>query len=272
MSGWPQEPVTNLLIEQWQVIDTLLSTLEGDDWFSPTSLPGWTVHDVVAHIIGTESILSGIEPPVTDIDVHALPHVRNEIGALNERWVEGLRRSPAPQLLEHYRDITSRRAAVLRRVSESDWNTETLTPVGPAPFGRFMRIRVFDCWLHELDIRDAIGVPVVEGGPRAEMAFAEITSALGFVVGKRGQAPDGSRITFILDGPLAREIHIAVNGRAALVPALDGPATVTVRMNSQLFTRVACGRVQAFDHEGEITIDGDHAVGKRIVDNLAFTI
>ncbi|MCJ0906548.1 maleylpyruvate isomerase family mycothiol-dependent enzyme [Rhodococcus sp. ARC_M6] len=272
MSGWPQESLTDSLIEQWEVIDSLLSGLEGDAWFSPTNLPGWTVHDVVAHIIGTESLLSGIEPPTTSIDVHTLPHVHNEIAAFNERWVEGLRRSSQPQLLAHFREITSRRAEVLRNLTESDWNAETLTPVGPAPYGRFMRIRIFDCWMHELDIRDAVGAPTVENGQRAEIAFEEITGALGFVVGKRGKAPDGARITFVLDGPLARELHVSVDGRAALVPALDGPATTTVQMSSELFTRVACGRVSAADHRDDIILSGDLAVGKRIVDNLAFTM
>jgi uncharacterized protein (TIGR03083 family) len=272
MSDWPQESVTDLLIEQWQVIDSLLSSLDGDGWFSPTDLPGWTVHDVTAHLIGTESLLSGIEPPTTGVNVHGLPHVHNEIGAFNEQWVEGLRRVPAPKLLERYREITSARTSTLRNLSESDWNAESSTPVGPAPYGRFMRIRLFDCWLHELDIRDAVGAPGDEGGPRAEMAFKEISSSLGFVVGKRGKAPDGSRITFDLSGPLARELHIAVDGRAALVPVLDGPPTVTARMSSPLFTRLACGRVHAADHLDEITIEGDHSLGKRILDNLAFTI
>lgn len=272
MSGWPQKSVTDLLIEQWQVIDSLLSQLDGDDWFSPTNLPGWTVRDVVAHLIGTESMLSGIEPPTTGIDVHALPHVRNDIAAHNERWVEALRLTPPPQLLDHYREITSTRTKFLRTLSESDWNAETLTPVGPAPYGRFMRIRLFDCWVHELDIRDAVSAPTDEGGPRTEMAFTEITSSLGFAVGKRGKAPDGSRISFVLGGASPRELHVAVDGRASVVPTLDGPATTTIRMSAELFTRIACGRVRAADHRDEITSDGDREVGKRIVDNLAFTI
>ncbi len=50
----------------------------------------------MAHLIGTESILAGEDTPHVDIDVHALGHVHNEIGALNERWVESLRGTPAP--------------------------------------------------------------------------------------------------------------------------------------------------------------------------------
>lgn len=272
MSDWPQGSVVDNLLEEWRVIDSVLADLGDTQWSSPTNLPGWTVHDIVSHMIGTESLLSGIAAPAVDLDVHTLPHVHNDIGAFNERWVEGLRGIPHAELLTRYRDITTRRAGVLRALTPAEWDAEAQTPVGPAPYGRFMRIRVFDCWMHELDIRDAVGAPGDEGGTRAETAFAEITSALGFVVGKRGKAPDGSRITFDLDGPLARRLHIAVDGRAALVPTLDGPATTTIRMDSGLFTRIAGGRVRAADHTADIELAGDTEIGRRVLDNLAFTI
>jgi len=178
MSGWPQDSVVDALTEEWRVIDALLAELDGDQWLAPSNLPGWTVHDIVSHLIGTESLLSGINPPSINLDVHALPHVHNEIAAFNERWVEGLRRTPHSDLLTRYREITAERTEALRSMTSADWDAETQTPVGLAPYGRFMRIRTFDCWMHELDIRDAAGIPGEEGGLRAETAFGEITSAL----------------------------------------------------------------------------------------------
>ena len=272
MSGWPQDSVVDALTEEWRVIDALLAELDGDQWLAPSNLPGWTVHDIVSHLIGTESLLSGINPPSINLDVHALPHVHNEIAAFNERWVEGLRRTPHSDLLTRYREITAERTEALRSMTSADWDAETQTPVGLAPYGRFMCIRTFDCWMHELDIRDAAGIPGEEGGWRAETAFREITSALGFVVGKRGKAPEGARITFELEGPLARSLHVSVDARATLVPELDGPATTTISMSSPLFTRIAGGRVHASDHRTDISLRGDTTVGTRVVDNLAFTI
>ncbi len=66
----------------------------------PTSLPGWDVHDVVAHVIGTESMLQGVGTPEADVDVSTLKHVRNDIGVLNERWVRKLRGLCPAELLE----------------------------------------------------------------------------------------------------------------------------------------------------------------------------
>ena len=102
-------------------------------------------------------------------------------------------------------------------MSDDEWNALTLTPVGPDSYGRFMRVRVFDCWMHEQDIRDGVGRPASEAdlaGPAARLTLDEMVTSMGFVVGKLGKAPDGSRVAIELTGPLARTIRVAVDGRA----------------------------------------------------------
>ena len=49
------------LFGSWDAIEAVLAGLPDDDWQTPTSLPGWTVHDVVAHIIGTSEDGSEVE-------------------------------------------------------------------------------------------------------------------------------------------------------------------------------------------------------------------
>ena len=64
------------LFGTWDSLDRLLTGLSEDEWRSPTPLPGWSVHNVVAHIVGTESMLHGLSTPDADIDVSELEHVR----------------------------------------------------------------------------------------------------------------------------------------------------------------------------------------------------
>ncbi|TQF65758.1 maleylpyruvate isomerase family mycothiol-dependent enzyme [Rhodococcus spelaei] len=267
-----KQPLTAALIEEWDKIGFVLDGLSPEQWSAPSPLPGWSVHDVVSHLIGTESLLSGVEPPVPEEAVPAADHVHNPIGAYNERWVIGLRERTPAQMLAAFRDITIARAEALEAMTQDDFDAPAMTPVGPDSYGRFMRTRLFDCWFHEHDIRDAVDLPGDEGGPRAEYALAEILAGLGFAVGKKGHAPQGSSVTFDLSGPLARRIHVAVDGRAAVVPALDGPATATLGMDSRLFTRLCGGRVNPTDHLGEITFGGDEELGRRVATNLPFTI
>ncbi|MFE7796021.1 maleylpyruvate isomerase family mycothiol-dependent enzyme [Nocardia sp. NPDC057440] len=265
------------LSQQWDAIAALVSDLDEDRWRTPSPLPCWTVFDVVAHVIGTESWLLGERPPAHDptrekTDVRALPHVRNETAVLNEIWVDRLRPLSGARLLELYHDVIDRRRAALAAVGDVEWQAETPSPIGQVSYGRFMRVRLFDCWMHEFDIADALGVSVEEGGRRGELAFAEFAGAIPRVVVKRGKAQDGARITFELTGPLARTLHIQVAGRAAYVDAFDTPADVEIRLDSGLFVRLGGGRTVADKHLDEIAISGDEQLGLQLVHNLAFTI
>ena len=164
------------------------------------------MHDVVAHVIGTESMLQGVATPEADIDVSTLEHVRNDIGVMNERWVRKLRGLTPADLLENAsaRRRPQRREA-LSAMGEAQWHELTATPAGPDSYGRFMRVRIFDCWMHEHDIRDAVGRPPATAsstGPTADLALDEMAASMGFVVGKLGGAPDGSRVRLELTGPL----------------------------------------------------------------------
>jgi uncharacterized protein (TIGR03083 family) len=265
-----KDDVLTGLFGSWDAIDALLAGLTDEQWQTPTALPGWTVHDVVAHIIGTESLLSGV--PTPDVDVAGRDHVHNDIGALNERWVEHLRGESPEAMLAAYRDIISRRKATLTATSPEEWNTVTFTPAGPDSYGRFMRIRVFDCWLHEQDIRQALDRPATDGelaGPAGRTALDEMTASMGFVVGRLGKAPDGSRVALELTGPLARTIRVAVTGRAEVVDDFGGAApTTTLRLDALDFARLCGGRIAS----AHLDIDGDLQVGQQILAKLNYLI
>jgi uncharacterized protein (TIGR03083 family) len=256
----------------WASLDELLAPLTAEQWATRTGLPGWTVGDVVAHIIGTESMLAGDPFPAVDVDVASLPHVANEIAAANEVWVQSMRGTPGPQLLGRLRDILARRRETLHGMTQADLDAPSWTPVGQATYGRFLQIRVFDCWMHEQDIRAALGLPGTAGGPAAAVSLAEVTLALGYLLGKRAGLPQGAGVRFELTGPLARELCVAVAGRAAVVSRLEGPATVTLRLPAELLLRLSGGRCTASDHAADIGIDGDADLARRLLDNLAFTI
>ncbi len=271
-----KDDVLTGLFASWDGIDSVLSGLSDEQWQTPTALPGWTVHDVVAHIVGTEMMLAGEPMPESSTDFAAKDHVHNEIGVLNERWVEHLRAEPPQTLLAQYRDIIARRKAALEAMSTDEWNTVTLTPAGPDSYGRFMRVRVFDCWFHEHDIRDAVGAAAADDqltGSDSRLALEEMASSMGFVVGKKGQAPEASRVLIRLTGPLSREFRVAVDGRAALVDdfgSADPTAVITV--DGRQFARLAGGRPMLADVAQSIDYDGDAELGRRIVANLAYVI
>jgi uncharacterized protein (TIGR03083 family) len=270
----PKSDVLTALFASWDDIAAVMADVAEDRWRLPSPLPGWTVHNVVAHMVGTESMLSGESTPESH-DVDGLAHVRNEIGALNEAWVRALEPLSGAELLERFRTVTASRRAVLAAMPEEDWNAVGFTPAGPDSYGRFMRIRTFDCWLHGLDIRDALNAPAADAdldGPAARMALDEMVPSMGFVVGKKAGAPEGSRVAIELTGPLARTIRVAVDGRAAVVDDFgDLDPTTVIRLDALDFVRLCGGRAPSAS-EPPVAFTGDAELGRRVVAHLNYVI
>jgi uncharacterized protein (TIGR03083 family) len=258
------------LDEVWTSLAELGASLTGRDWVRPTACPGWPVSAHYGHLIGAESMLLGQPQPKLE-PVH-LEHVRNDIGRLNEVWVAEFARVPRQDVLARWARVTQARREALAVLDEEDFSKPSWTPVGQADYRRFMQIRVFDCWVHEQDVRAATGRPGHEEGPVAEQAVDEIARALGYIVGKKAGVPDGSSVTFRLTGPVRRTLQVVVDGRGRLVDEPVAIPTATVTLNSAVFTRLACGRVDPVAVSAQVDLDGDAGLGRRIVDNLAFTI
>ena len=144
------------LTEAWGLWDAFGEGLSDADWSTPSRCPGWTVQDNLAHIVGTEYMLDGRPSP--EIEVGG-DHIKHAIGAANEKWVESMRPMSGPEVLAAFREISAKRLADLDAMSDEEFTAEGWTPVGEAPYGRFMAIRVYDAWLHLQDCREPLGRP-----------------------------------------------------------------------------------------------------------------
>jgi uncharacterized protein (TIGR03083 family) len=270
----PKDRTVAALDEVWASITELLVGLDDAQWSLPSPLPGWDVQDNVSHIVGTEAMLLGIDTPDIEIDREELPHVQNDIGVFNEVWVQYLRTKQPNEVLSRFEEYTGARLAALEEMSINDWDAETFTPAGMDTYGRFMQIRVFDCWLHEQDIRDAVEMPGHQSGLAVEVTLDEMATAMGFVVGKRAGATDGQSVTFELtdQGAVVRTIHVAVDGRAAVVDVLDDPATTTLTLPVWVMMRLCAGRIDLAELRGRIGAAGDLELGERVLGSLNYTV
>ena len=273
--------LTAQLAEEWDALISLGGEIDDKGWEKPTPCPGWSVAAQYAHMIGTESMLLGRPNP--DVDPGKPGHVRNDIGGFNEVWVAALAGRPRKEVLADFAEVTATRRDALAAMTEADFAAPSWTPVGKADYRRFMQIRVFDCWVHEQDIRDALGRPGHEDGAAAEQSIDEIVRALGFVLGKKVGLSDGQSVVFDLTGPAARTLNVAVvDGRAKVLSALpagETSPTVGLSLSSAAFARLACGRVDpaavlagSAGRVGGVQMSGDEELGRRVVSNLAFTI
>jgi uncharacterized protein (TIGR03083 family) len=263
------------LDEVWTSMATLGAGLNDGDWEAPTACPGWPVSAQYAHVIGTESMLLGRPSP------EAAPvrsdHVRNDIGGFNEAWVQAAAAEPRQSVLARFAEVTSARREALAAMGEDEFAADSWTPIGPADYRRFMQIRVFDCWVHEQDVRYAIDRPGHDAGPAAEQSVDEVVRAIGYIIGKKAGAAPGSSVRISLTGPVERRIDVAVvDGRARAVAEVDGTPTASLALSSTAFTRLACGRIDAPSLRdgafGGVALSGDTDFAERIVESLPFTI
>jgi uncharacterized protein (TIGR03083 family) len=252
------------LADVWDDLAGLGATLSTEDWLVETECPGWTVQDQLAHIVGTESILLGrtAEGPAPD-----LPHVHNAIGAMNETWIAPRRSRSGPQVLAEFQEVTALRLAALRQMDDQRLETVGPSPIGDVPYAVFMNVRVMDCWVHDQDMRQALGRPGALDGPAAASATDRLASSFGYVVGKRVAPPDGTTVVLTIAGPQARSLAVAMAGGRGTSVARPETATVTLTTDVATFTRLSGGRVgaEAVLAQGLVAVDGDAELGARVL-------
>ena len=266
------EPAIDLLDEVWTAVIDLCRDLDEAQWKLPTDLPGWSVQDNVAHLIGIERMMAG--EPTPDVELPTTDHLRNDVGTLNEHWVESRRRRPGAEVLAELEQVAADRLGWYRSLSDDELDALGPTPVGEAPFRIYIAVRVMDSWAHEQDIRRALDRPGHLSGPAAALSLGRLFGGLPMVVGKRAAAPDGSSVVLRIEGDEPAVVPVVVDGRAAVVEEVPDAPTVAITMDAETFLTLATGRRdpdEALDR-GAVTIVGDDALGRAVVTRMNFMI
>lgn len=255
-------------------IDAVTVAFDGltdEQWSTPTDCPGWDVKDNLSHIVSTEAFLIGRAP-----SAHKAPkvdHVKNPIGEMNENEIDLRRSRSGAEVYTEWKQIASERAHHLATADDAYFDTPWHMPTGPGTLGEFLSIRVLDLWVHEQDVRRALGRPGHEGGPVAEHTIDRLIRTLPIVVGKRAATPEGDTVTFELNGPVVRTIPITVvNGRAAIVEQAPSSSRTTIEMDSSTFLALATGRGAPSAWTSKVHVSGDHELGSRVVTQMNMMI
>jgi uncharacterized protein (TIGR03083 family) len=281
---------TEALAETWRSLADLGRELSAAQWRTPTECPGWSVQCQLSHLIGLERSIQG--EPAPEWDEPLGDHVRTPLAEGNEPWIAARRSWPGEDVLAEFVAVTDLRLATLGQLTEEEWGHVGPTIIGEVAYADFMRTRVFDSWVHEQDVRQALGRPGGSGGLASAVAVDQVQRAMGFVVGKKAEAPEESVVRFSVNGPAhdARAFALAIHdGRAG--PAAEGAdPTVTLAMSSVDFVRLGCGRVHHWEvgpvppfgsagHSGsvghagaaaQVEVEGDAALGKRVLESMNF--
>jgi uncharacterized protein (TIGR03083 family) len=246
--------------------------LSDTEWALPTECPGWDVKDQLSHLIGIERAIMG--EPVPEWSGPLGDHVKNDFAATNEPFVAVRRSRPGPTVRAELVEVTTTRLAQLDSLSAADWAAPGWSPVGEVPRAEFMRVRVFDSWVHEQDVRLALDRPGGSGNAASSVALDRVQGAMPFVVGKRAGCADGTAVRFEVDGPGAdaRAFTIAVEGGRARPVGDEITPAVTLSLSSIDFVRLGCGRASAaaVAEAGGVGMQGDGRVGSSVLGAMNF--
>lgn len=263
----PPVDLVTMLVDTWASLDAMLGSLGEAQWKSPTQCPGWSVQDTVSHLIATERMLAG--DPSTSHRATNLAHTRNPIGEWNEHEVDARRSLVGAAVLAEWRDVVQRRTATLRAMSNDDLTRPMNTPTGPGTLASFLELRVMDCWVHEVDIRRALGLSMTSNEASARHALQRFARSMQIVVGKRVAPPDGTSVCFDITGRASSRFTVAVRGRRAEIvsdaePEARAPSA-SVMMDSDVFTQLACGRRTWTPRDGDVTVTGDRQLAEAVL-------
>jgi len=257
------------LRDVWTSLTDLAATLDAADWDRDTDCPGWSVRDHLAHLLAFEWQLAG--RPDTLEELSEVPaYVHNDIGKANERAVRRWRKVPVDRLVAAWREVTDERLAQIAAYGDADWASESWTPLGPGTVGDLLQVRILDHWIHEQDIRRAVGRPGHESGPAAGHTVDRMLAGFPMVVGKRAAAPEGASVVLELTGPVERELAVTVReGRAAPGARPDAP-TAAIYLDSTTYAELAAGRTdpEPAITESRVTWTGDDTLARKIATSL----
>lgn len=257
-----------LMEQAWSSMEEVCSQLSPDQWDLSTDCPGWTVKDQLAHIAAIEAIALG-RPPSGGDPVQA-PHVRNDLGALNERELEARRPLLPEQILDEYRDVTAERSKVISGWSDAEWIEEGQGVLGKAPRERIISIRIVDVFTHEQDVRTATGNAGHLSGGVAKLVYDSMAGAMGFVFAKNAKATEGQTVVFEI-GPPGETFAIGMaGGRGVRLDPIPADPTVRLAMDFETFLRLSAGRwsPEHLEKEGRLRVSGDRDLAGRILSGM----
>lgn len=174
----------------------ILDALEPDDWRRGTPCPGWTVHDLVLHLLGDDL---GVLSIVRDRHGEPLPataSLAEAIDELNDAWVRAVAGRLSPRMLRGLLtwsgDETHQFFAAVAYDAESPMGVSWAgTP--PSPHGLEVARQYTERWLHQGQLRETVGREALADPILTRVLLQALAHCLP-VAYEETPAPDGSTV------------------------------------------------------------------------------
>ena len=236
----------------------VLTDLTPDDWTRSTAAAPWTVHDVVAHVLGDDlgRLGRGRDGYTAGGPRQGEPFPAF-IHRLNDEWVRAATRL-SPRLLRELLDVTSPQVTAYWNGVDLDAIGGPVTWAGPEPAPVWL-----DCardfteyWVHQQQVREATGRP---GGTDPDVVHAVLDTFLRAMPHTLSglERPDDATLTVAVPGPAGgRWSWRRAGGRWSFVDATETGTTAT--LDADVLWRLCVRMVEPEDVR--FAVDGDRAL------------
>ncbi|MGH9086133.1 MAG: maleylpyruvate isomerase N-terminal domain-containing protein [Acidimicrobiales bacterium] len=217
------------LLRQRQRLRDVLAGLDQAQWATESRCAGWSVQDVIAHLVGTNqfwaaSMAAGLAGVPTrflgSFDPVATP----------AEMVGGMRSLTPADVLARFVESNAALAALVGDLDPDAWTVLAEAPPGHVPLHAVALHALWDAWIHERDVVLPLGLPAAEE-PDEVAACLMYVAGVGpaFSVsshpGRRGllavEATDPDLQLLVEAGPT---VHVRSCAAAAGTPTLAGTA------------------------------------------------
>jgi uncharacterized protein (TIGR03083 family) len=221
------------LSRQRRRLQETLTGLDDEGWRAPSRCDGWTVHDVVAHLVGVNefwnaSVQAGLDGKPTRILAHFDP------SATPPLLVAPMRTLTRTELLDQFVASNDAFLATVDALDDEGWMVLAESPPGHVPVRLLAQHALWDSWVHERDIALPLGgAPALEPDEVASCLqyAAALSPALAIISGTAvpgtySAVATNPAVSFVLDVSESVSVH---EGAAPVgTPCLRGDAVELV--------------------------------------------
>jgi uncharacterized protein (TIGR03083 family) len=273
----PMQPV--FLLDRFVRLHTeLMSLLRGlgaRDWNRPTACALWSVKDIVAHLLDSSirrlSFGRDALPSTPDTPISSYADLVQYLNRLNAEWVAACRRL-SPRILMDLLDFTA--AQVHAFFHSLDPYRPALFPVAWA--GDDVSPNWFDIgreyterWLHQQQIREAVGAPGLTGHDWLHPTLDVFVRALPFTY-RHVEAQPGRSVRFEVQGE-AGGVWTLVREVAGweLFNGSSRNADAVVRLDQETAWKLFSKGLNQDQARKRVNIEGESTLGEPVLGSLA---
>jgi uncharacterized protein (TIGR03083 family) len=268
----PRVRVLHLFSPERRALLDLLASLEHEAWHRATACPGWSVKDIVAHLLldDVRRLSAGRDrfaPPLVTDTFAELVALVNEA---NERWVAAFR-PLSPQVLQELLSVTGPQTLKYFGSLALDARGGPVTWASPDPAPVWLDIarEYTERWVHQQQIRDATDRRGLQERRFKAPVLATFVHALPHTY-RQVAAAEGTEIELTVDGP--------AGGRWRIVRADDAwqlrrgrpvRARATIRIDEDVMWRLPTRGMDAEAARSRSQLTGDVSLTEPFFSTLA---